>query len=222
MNKKKTIKRLTASGALLVTLSPMAQSLVAVGGGVAHALKPSREYPQTQFEADMAAYQTAKGQYDKDKAAYDTAKAKYDQDLAAYQTAKTKYDAALAKYNQDKTVYDQKKAEYDRAMAIAEQNKGVNGWLSEPIGQQFTFHNEANATMTIKSPVKYYTTPSGQFESLSAALTGTIPTLSTYEQMATSQADAAITIGRDNTPGVSTVLRVGQTVDVEYTNLENT
>ena len=63
MNKKKTIKRLTASGALLVTLSPMAQTLVGVGG-VAHALKPSSEYPQTQFEADLAAYQTAKTQYE--------------------------------------------------------------------------------------------------------------------------------------------------------------
>ena len=83
MNKKKTIKRLTASGALLVTLSPMAQTLVGVGGGVAHALKPSSEYSQSAFEADLAAYQAAKAQYDKDKAAYDTAKAKYDQDLAA-------------------------------------------------------------------------------------------------------------------------------------------
>ena len=115
VNKKKTIKRLTASGALLVTLSPLAQTLVGVGGGVAHALKPSNEYPQTQFEADLAAYQTAKTQYDKDKAAYDTARAKYDTDKAAYDKAKTAYDAALIKYNQDKAVYDQKKAEYDRA-----------------------------------------------------------------------------------------------------------
>ena len=221
VNKKKTIKRLTASGALLVTLSPMAQTLVGVGG-VAHALKPSSEYPQTQFEADLAAYQTAKAQYDRDKAAYDTAKAKYDQDLAAYNAENTNYQQALAKYQQDKAVYDQKKAEYDRAMAIAEQNKGVNGWLSEPIGQQFTFHNEPNATMTIKSPVKYYTTPGGRFDYLSKALTGTVPTLSSYEQMTSSQADAAISVGRENTTGVPVVLKVGQTVDVEYTNLENT
>ena len=96
MNKKKTIKRLTASGALLVTLSPMAQSLVAVGGGVAHALKPSSEYPQSAFEADMVAYQAAKAQYDKDKAAYNTAKAKYDQDLAAYNKAVADRQAFLA------------------------------------------------------------------------------------------------------------------------------
>ena len=124
MNKKKTIKRLTASGALLVTLSPMAQTLVGVGG-VAHAITPSSEYPQTQFEADLAAYQTAKAQYDRDKAAYDAAKAKYDQDLAAYDKAKVAYDAALAKYGQDQTKYQQDMVAYRTALAKMETDKNL-------------------------------------------------------------------------------------------------
>ena len=98
--------------------------------GVAHALKPSSEYSQSAFDADLAAYQTAKAQYDKDKAAYDTAKAKYDKDLAAYQTAKQKYDAALVKYNQDLVAYQLAVQEYEQAMANAEANKTVDGYAS--------------------------------------------------------------------------------------------
>ena len=151
MNKKKTIKRLTASGALLVTLSPMAQTLVGVGEGVAHALRPSAEYPQTQFEADLAAYQTAKAQYDRDKAAYDAAKAKYDTDKAEYDKAKTAYDVAMAKYGQDKATYDAAKAEYDRAIADLGDNVAMDGNISRATGQALIFQDEPNATLSIQT-----------------------------------------------------------------------
>ena len=210
VNKKKTIKRLTASGALLVTLSPMAQTLVGVGG-VAHALKPSSEYPQTQFESDLAAYQTAKAQYDRDKAAYDADKAQYDQDLAAYQAANTSYQMALAKYQQDKAVYDQKKVEYEAAMAKAEQNKNTPGYLSKPAGQTLVFKTEPGASIkSISTTGRRFGSRSEIERHLQAKYAGRVDAGAIVSGMLHGYKP-----GVENAVGLS----VGDTATVRYTNL---
>lgn len=165
-----------------------------------------------QAKADeVASYQAEKAQVEAENAAITQAnadkKAAYEQAVADYQAETARVEEenkAIAQRNADK------KAAYEQALAEAEANKDKDGYLSEVTAQTLLFDDGTGATRTITSGNKILTADEAgkEVETLLAGHSSG-PFLALNARESVKVGDAAV------------VLKIGESVTVEYTNLPN-
>lgn len=166
------------------------------------------------------AYKKAKAKYDTDLAEYKKEKAKYDEDKKRYDADLSRYETLKKKYDTDKVQYQNDLNTYNTALANAEANKYRDGYLSQAIGQSFVFNTEPNAKVSV-SGGKFKTSPTEA--SLADRLFDKRPEAKNYNALpSTPPAESYVRgKGRSNTDFYEMVWRVGDTINVTYTNLQN-
>lgn len=166
-----------------------------------------------QAKADeVASYQAEKAQVEAENAAITQAnvdkKAAYEQAVADYQAETARVEEenkAIAQRNADK------KAAYEQALAEAEANKDKDGYLSEVTAQTLLFDDGTGAIRTITSGNKVLTADeAGKEVEMLLAGHSSGPFLALNARESVKNGDAAV------------VLKIGESVTVEYTNLPNT
>ncbi|MEY8700942.1 GbpC/Spa domain-containing protein [Streptococcus ferus] len=134
-------------------------------------------------------------------------KAAYEQALADYEAEKANVEAenkAIAQRNADK------KTAYEQALAEAEANKDKDGYLSEVTSQILLFDDGTGAVRTITSGNKVLTADeAGQEVETLLAGHSSGPFLALNARESVKAGDEAV------------VLKMGESVTVEYTNLPN-
>lgn len=147
--------------------------------------------------------------------------AKAESDSDAAKKNQEAYDIAKKKYDEDKKKYDAEKAKYDAEIAKMEANKNKEGHLSQAVAQSLMFTSEPNATAKIKGQ---------QHNIKESSWYSKVDVISRYASDGYTDADYASDVslvknaleGAPEVKSYPVIMKSGSTVEVEYSNLQNT
>ena len=140
---------------------------------------------------------------------------------SAISTAEAEADKSKNEYEALKKKYDEDKKKYDAAMAKMEAEKNKEGHLSQAVAQSLIFTREPNATAKIKG--QFHNIKKSSWDSKNGSLaryTSDKYTDADYSSDASIVKNALPVAGEVDAYPI--IVKSGQTVEVEYSNLQNT
>ena len=140
---------------------------------------------------------------------------------SAISTAEAEADKSKNEYEALKKKYDEDKKKYDAAMAKMEAEKNKEGHLSQAVAQSLIFTREPNATAKIKG--QFHNIKKSSWDSKNGSIaryTSDKYTDADYSSDASIVKNALPVAGEVDAYPI--IVKSGQTVEVEYSNLQNT
>lgn len=168
------------------------------------------EQGQLSNEVLKQEYEAAQLAYERDLLAYQEQEKKQQQAKQAQIQAQSAYQKALEGYQVELKTYQVAKARYDEQVAEAQGKIGQFGYLSEVVAQNLIFRSEPNTTQTFTGK---YLSPQ-QLATLSKNGMG-------WLDPGTLTTPVSQTTIRNKGQWNAAYMRVGDTVQVDYSGLEN-